>query len=158
MAAVKTRTIRQSVVLPAPPIAVYQMLAESRRHSAFTGAPARLPRKAGRKMMAYDGYISGTVLGLRPGAGLVQTWRTSEWPAGVADSRLEIRLAPVLKGTRLTMVHSEVPAERFARYSKGWREFYWKPLRRYLSALTTGARKTTSARRASRRRRTKTAR
>jgi hypothetical protein len=59
-------------------------------------------------MTAYNGYISGKVLGLWPGMGLLQTWRTTEWPEGAADSRLEISLAPAGKGTRLTMVHSEV--------------------------------------------------
>jgi uncharacterized protein YndB with AHSA1/START domain len=128
----KTRTIRQTVTLPAPPATVYEALADSAQHTAFTGSRARIPKKAGGKMSAYDGYISGTVLGLWPGAGLLQTWRTTEWPEGHADSRLEIRLAPAGKGTRLTMIHSEVPASQAGRYTEGWRAFYWTPLRRYL--------------------------
>ena len=80
MPGMKTGTIRQSVTLPAPPMVVFKALADSRGHSAFTGCRARLPRKAGGQMSAYDGYISGKVLGLWPGMGLLQTWRTSEWP------------------------------------------------------------------------------
>ena len=128
----KTRTIRQRVTLPAPPDEVYRALAESTRHAAFTGSPARMPKRAGGKMTAYGGYISGKVLGLWPGRGLLQTWRTTEWPEGVPDSRLEIQLAPAGAGTRLTMIHSEVPASRVRRYTEGWRAFYWAPLRRYL--------------------------
>jgi len=135
MPGMKTGTIRQSVTLPAPPMVVFKALADSRGHSAFTGSRARLPRKTGGQMSAYDGYISGRVLGLWPGMGLLQTWRTSEWPEGAADSRLEIRLAPAGKGTRLTMIHSEVPAGRVGRYAEGWRAFYWKPLHRYLASL-----------------------
>ena len=133
MPPVKTRTIRQRVTLPAPPDVVYRALAESSRHAAFTGSPARIPKRAGGKMSAYGGYISGKMLGLWPGRGLLQTWRTSEWPEGYADSRLEIQLAPAGAGTRLTMIHSEVPASRARRYTEGWRAFYWTPLRRYLS-------------------------
>jgi uncharacterized protein YndB with AHSA1/START domain len=130
---VKTRTIRQTVLLPAPPAAVYRALADSKEHSAFTGSKAKIPRRAGGRMTAYGGYISGKVFGLWPGMGLLQTWRTTEWPKGAADSRLEIRLAPAgKKGTRLTIIHSDVPAAQAARYASGWRAFYWAPLRRYL--------------------------
>ena len=128
----KTRTIRQTVTLPAPPSAVYRALADSRRHSAFTGSRAKIPKRAGGRMTAYGGYISGKVLGLWPGMGVLQTWRTTEWPEGAPHSRLEIRLAPSGKGTRLTMIHSDVPASQAARYRSGWKAFYWIPLRRYL--------------------------
>jgi uncharacterized protein YndB with AHSA1/START domain len=121
-------TLRQTVTLPAPPAAVYAALTDSRRHAAFTGSPARLPKKAGGSMRAYGGYISGKVLGLFPGRGLLQTWRTTEWPEGYQDSRLEIRLAPAWEGTRLTMIHSAVPAAHAKGYAGGWRAFYWKPL------------------------------
>lgn len=134
----KTRAIRQTVLLPAPPAAVYRALTNSKAHSAFTGSRAKIPRRAGGKMTAYGGYVSGRVLGLWPGMGMLQTWRTTEWPKGAADSRLEIRLAPVgKKGTRLTMIHSEVPASQASRYAGGWRAFYWAPLRRYLKRRST---------------------
>ena len=135
----KTRAIRQSVLLPAPPATVFQALTDSGQHTAFTGSPARLPARVGGAMRAYDGYISGKMLGLWPGVGLLQTWRTTEWPEGYADSRLEIRLAPAGAGTRLTMIHSEVPASQARRYAEGWRAFYWTPLRRYLRALAPPA-------------------
>jgi uncharacterized protein YndB with AHSA1/START domain len=128
----KSRTIRQTVTLPAPPRAVFKALADSKQHSAFTGSKAKIPKRAGGRMSAYGGYISGRVLGLWPGMGLLQTWRTTEWPKGAPDSRLEIRLAPAGKGTRLTMIHSEVPASRAASLTSGWKAYYWTPLRRYL--------------------------
>ena len=129
----KTRTIRQTVLLPAPPAAVYRALAGSKGHSAFTGSRAKIPKRAGGRMSAYDGYISGTMLGLWSWMGLLQTWRTTEWPKGAPDSLLEVRLAPAGKGTRLTMIHSEVPASQVSRYTSGWKAFYWAPLRRYLT-------------------------
>ena len=129
----KTNTIRQSVKMPAPPKEVYAALTDSKRHSAFTGSPARIPKKAGGKMSAYDGYITGKVIGLWPGRGFLQTWRTVEWPEGCQDSRLEIRLEQEGKGTRLTMIHSSVPASQAKRYAEGWPAFYWKPLKAWLS-------------------------
>jgi uncharacterized protein YndB with AHSA1/START domain len=129
---VKTRTIRQRVKFPSPPEIVYQALTSSAHHEAFTGAAAHFPVELGREMSAYGGYITGTVLGLFPGRGFVQTWRTTEWPDGCEDSRLEVILEPVGKGTRLTMIHSRLPIEFAPIYARGWRLHYWKPLRQYL--------------------------
>ena len=128
----KTTTIRQSVKLPASPHEVYLTLTDSKRHSAFTGAKARMPKKLGGSMSAYQGYISGKVLGFFPGRGLLQTWRTTEWPKDCPDSRLEIQLAAEGNGTRLTMIHSLIPASQAKNYRSGWPEYYWKPLRDYL--------------------------
>src|SRR3989304_1220594 len=105
----KTTTIRQQVNLPAPPDIVYAALTESKRHASFTGSPARLPKKFGGTMTAYGGYISAKVMGLFPRRGLLQTWRTIEWPEGCADSRLEIHLAAEGKGTGPTVIHSDAP-------------------------------------------------
>lgn len=71
----KARTLRQTGLLPAPPAAVYRALTDSRAHSAFTGSKAKIAKRAGGRMIAYGGYISGKVLWLRPGMGLLQTWR-----------------------------------------------------------------------------------
>jgi activator of HSP90 ATPase len=129
---VKTRTIRHRVKLPAPPVEVYYVLTSSRLHSRFTGAPARIPTELGNPMMAYGGYITGKLLGLFPGRGFVQSWRTTEWPVGHEDSRLEIILEESGKGTRLTMIHSRVPFHQAKDYARGWRDYYWKPLLKYL--------------------------
>ena len=94
----KTTTLRHTVTIHAPAESVFAALAESRRHSAFTGSPARMPKKAGGEMTAYGGYITGKVLGLWKGRGLLQTWRTTEWPDGAEDSRLEIRLEELKSG------------------------------------------------------------
>src|SRR5258705_2619403 len=128
----RTRTIRQSVRLPAPPKVVYAALAESKRHTEFTGSPAQIPRFVGGSMTAYGGYIQGKVLGLWPGRGWLQTWRTTEWPSGAPDSRLEIRLEPDGKGTRLTMIHSDVAAAAVHRCSLGADSSYWTPPRHYM--------------------------
>src|ERR1700694_3409767 len=105
----KTRTIEQTVVFDASPREVYRALVESKRHAAFTGARASIANKRGGKMSAYNGYVSGELLVLRPGQRLLPTWKSQTWPRGRAESILDIRLEPLGKKTRLTMIHSGVP-------------------------------------------------
>jgi len=78
----KTKTIRQSVTFKASPHAVYETLMDSRKHTRFTGAKAKISRKVNGGFTTYDGYIEGVHLDLVPGKKIVQSWRGSDWPEG----------------------------------------------------------------------------
>ena len=125
-------SIEQGVELPGAPSAVFDALMNEELHAEFTGSAAAIDARVGGRMSAWDGYIEGIFLELEPPKRIVQTWRTSEWPAGYADSRLEITLAPASGGTLLTMVHSYVPRDQAPDYEQGWWDSYWEPLRSHL--------------------------
>jgi len=129
----ETQTIRQTVTFSAPPEAIFKSLADPKIHSAFTGAKATGQAKVGAKVTAHDGYIKGRILAVVPGKKIVQEWVTEEWPEGYPPSRLAFSLTKTPSGTRLTMVQSKVPASQAARYSSGWLEYYWTPLKTYLA-------------------------
>lgn len=129
----KTRSIRQSRVIPAPPDAVYEALVNAKKHAAFTGAEATGTARAGAKFTAWSGYISGKHLELEKGRKIVQEWSTSEWPEGAPPSRLEFEFEPHPKGTKVTMIQTLVPASQADRYRQGWIDFYWKPLAAYFT-------------------------
>jgi len=107
----------------------------SRGHRDFTGAPARISPKVGGKFVAWGGYIHGVNLELVPGKRIVQSWRPAEdgWPKShFSTVRFELSKAP--GGSRLRFTHSKVPVAHVGHLSKGWKESYWDPLRRYLRA------------------------
>ena len=72
-------------------------------------------------------------LELDPPRRIVQSWRTTEFPEGSPDSRLEVLLEPDGAGTRLTLVHTEIPDGQGARYEEGWKENYFTPMKAYFS-------------------------
>jgi activator of HSP90 ATPase len=125
------RTIRQSVTFQCSPHEVYEALMDSRKHARFSGAAARISRKVGGVISAYDGYIEGVNLELVPSRKIVQRWRASDWPEG-ATSVVRFTLAKAGTRTRLTFAHSGVPASQYASLRQGWIEFYWKPMKRML--------------------------
>jgi len=127
----KTSTIRQRVTIPAPPAQVYAALTQSRLHAAFTGAAASGPARVGYRFDAWDGYINGRHLRLEVPRRIVQEWHTTKWPRDYPPSQLDLRLEKHGANTRITMVQSGVPAHQAARYRRGWREFYWEPLKAY---------------------------
>jgi activator of HSP90 ATPase len=129
-----TRTIKQSILLPATPVEVYDAIVNARKHAAFTGAPAKSANRVGGKFTAWDGYITGKYLKLVPGKKIVEEWRTNQWPADYPPSRIELSFERVAKATRLTMVQAEVPAAQAPQYRQGWKDYYWTPLKAYFAA------------------------
>jgi len=127
-------TINQSVVVNASPEEVYDVLMDSKKHSAMTGSQASIGTAVGGKFTAWDGYISGKNLELVRGKKIVQEWSTTEWPKGYPPSRLEITLSSKGDKTEVRMVHSKVPAEQSDDYEKGWIDCYWDPLKSYFKS------------------------
>ncbi len=116
--------------LPAPPDAVYDAWMSSEGHAAMTGADARIDARAGGAFEAWDGYITGTTLALEPGRRIVQSWRTTEFADGDADSRIEVLLEAADDGTLITLHHTEIPDGQ-SGYEQGWRDSYFEPMRAY---------------------------
>jgi uncharacterized protein YndB with AHSA1/START domain len=131
MSRLRTKTIEQTVIIPASPIQVYRALMDPKEHAEFTGDDAEGSDKAGGVFRAYSGYITAKNVELERGKRIVQEWTTSEWPEGYPPSRLEIRLSKSNGGTELTMIHSLVPEEQADDYAQGWKEHYWEKLQNH---------------------------
>lgn len=129
-----------SAVLPAPADAIRDAWLDPVAHAAMTGSPARL-RDDGT-MEAWDGYIEARTIETAPGR-IVQSWRSTEFPPDAPDSLLEIELEPVRGGTRVTLMHTEIPAGQSASYAQGWYEYYLTPMDAYFGkrAQTPAAKK-----------------
>ncbi len=119
-----------STTIPANPDEVYKAWLDSKGHSKMTGSKAKVSDKIGGGFAAWDGYISGTNLELKPGKKIVQSWRTSEFADSEEDSRIEITLAPAKGGTKLTLRHSNLPAHG-EQYRQGWADSYFDPMKEY---------------------------
>lgn len=128
----------ESVVLDAwfaaAPQVIFKAWLDSRAHSAFTGGAAMIDPRAGGEFTAWDGYIRGKTLSLDPPRRIVQSWRTSEFPPGASDSKLELTLEAVSGGTRLVLRHTEIPAGQGANYAQGWLDHYFEPMQEYFCA------------------------
>ena len=123
-----------SVILPAAPQQVYEAWLDSKAHADFTGSPAQIDAHIGGDFSAWDGYISGKTLALEPYRLIRQTWRTTEFPVGAPDSLLEVRVEAAGDGTKITLVHTNIPEGQTEQYRQGWEEFYFIPMKDYFEA------------------------
>ena len=132
-------TIQVSTILPANAERIYRAWLDGHEHAAFTGSEASVDARIGGKFSAWDGYIQGTTLRAEPNRRIVQSWRTSDFPADSSDSRLEVLLEelepenPNKASTRITLLHTDIPEGQGPDYQKGWEDFYFEPMQAYFS-------------------------
>ncbi len=114
----------------AKPSEIYVAWLDSIQHSKMTGGQAICSNKIGGSFTAWDGYIEGKNIELKPNQEIIQSWRTSEFDENDADSKLIILLKESENGTELILNHSNIP-EGQTQYRKGWLEHYFTPMENY---------------------------
>jgi uncharacterized protein YndB with AHSA1/START domain len=133
-----TDAFRLSTLVSALPERVYSAWLDSGAHSAFTGSEAKIDPAIGGRFSAWEGYIQGRTVELLQGRRIVQIWRTKEFPSASPDSRLEIQFEGAEGGTRVTILHSNIPLGQGERYKSGWQDNYFTPMRDYFARLLAG--------------------
>ena len=142
-----TSVIEQERVFAATPAELFLAFADPKLHGAFTGSAATGRARAGARFTAWDGYISGRTIEVEPGRRIVQEWRTTDWPDGALPSRLDLSFFDHPRGARVVLRQTDVPRTQARGYRDGWSDYYWKPLRTWL----TSAPRPVGGRRAARR-------
>lgn len=119
-----------SAVISASPEKIYDAWLDSDGHTKMTNSLAHATSKVGDRFDAWDRYISGENLELEPGKRIVQSWRATSYAESDGDSRLEVTLESVDGGTRVTLVHTNVPDEQTG-HEPGWVTHYFEPMEKY---------------------------
>ncbi|MDR3576631.1 MAG: SRPBCC domain-containing protein [Anaerolineaceae bacterium] len=120
-----------SVILTATPQQVYEAWLDSKAHADFTGSPAKIDPRVNGDYTAWDGYIWGKTLALEPFRFIRQSWRTSEFPENAPDSFLDVSFEAAGSGTKLTLIHTDIPDGQSEQYRQGWEDYYFEPMNDY---------------------------
>lgn len=128
------KTIKQRVKFRAPPETVYELLVDSSKHSAVTGAAASISPEVGGRFSARDDEVSGVNVDLLPGRRIVQAWRHRSFPEGIF-SMAAFTFTPTKDGgTELVLTHRGVPKDLIPETEQAWRDLYWSRIRAYIAA------------------------
>ncbi len=129
------KTIEQAIAFRVPPERLYQIYMNPRQHAAACGwGKATIQAKVGGRM-AMAPHITGKFLVLVPGRMIVQTWRGSNWKTSDLNSVLVLTFERARGGSRLLMVHANVPdanAKSIGSRTGGWHGHYWRAWKVYL--------------------------
>jgi activator of HSP90 ATPase len=121
------------------PADLYELFMDSAKHSAATGAPAKISREVGGKWSAFHGMILGKNLALVPNRMIVQAWRSASWKKADPDSILVVRFDKTHNGAAAYLAHVGVPPYDHKGVTQGWMNYYWKPWKEYLRARKRSA-------------------
>jgi activator of HSP90 ATPase len=127
------KTIKQKVKFKASSNVIYELLADSKLHSSFSGKRAVISRKVGGAFSASSGYITGINVDLLPGKRIVQAWRAKDFPAGIFSMATFNLTATPDGGTEVVLTHRGVPKDLIPKIETDWRESYWNKMKSYLS-------------------------
>jgi activator of HSP90 ATPase len=128
-----TESIEVSEVFPVAQRELYLAWLDGKKHTAFTGGEAVIDATVGGRFTAWDGYIEGRIEQLEPPERVLQSWRTTDFPSGSPDSVLEIRIEAVEGGSKLTLLHTNIPQGQGQSYRQGWIDHYFVPMREYFA-------------------------
>lgn len=129
---IKTQTIKQGAMLPGTPHDVFELLMDEKQHAEFTGGEAKVSRSVGGSFVTFDGWASGKNVELVKDKKIVQTWRADDWPDG-HYSTITIQLIKAPKDTKLLFTQTDVPIMFGKDVAKGWKEYYWEPMKKALA-------------------------
>jgi uncharacterized protein YndB with AHSA1/START domain len=121
-----------TTIVPASAQEIYEAWLDSLKHSEMTGGgEAVMSDEIGADVSAWEGYISGRNLELVPGERIVQSWRSSQFADEHEDSIITLTFEEVDGGTRVTLLHSNVPDEQTGYEESGWQTYYFEPMAAY---------------------------
>ena len=123
--------IQQTVFFSGTPHQVFEALMDEKKHGSFTNASAKIDRKVGGKFSVWDGYATGETKDLKTDKKIVQFWRADDWPKDV-KSIVTFELFLEKNKTKLVFTQNGIPKSFVEDIKKGWQDYYWKPLEKFL--------------------------
>lgn len=127
------KLVKQTVTLPASSGKLSTMYRNPKTHGAITGGKVIISSRNGSKFSAFNGMLQGRTLYTVPGRLIVQAWRSNNWKRGDIDSTLILRFTPNGNSGRIDLVHANVPNHDYRGVNSGWKQYYWRPWRKYLT-------------------------
>jgi hypothetical protein len=77
--------------------------------------------------------VTGKLVTLDLGRRIIMSCRTSEFPRDAHDSRVEVHFEGLGSGTRVTVLHTEIPEGQGEKYRALWNDAYFTPMRNHFS-------------------------
>lgn len=115
------------------PALLFDLYTNAERHQQFSGAPASITPNAGDTFHTYGGYCFGKNLHIEPNKLIIQSWKAQGWNEDIDPSLVLLRLMKENNDTHVFLTHTHIPSDKADTMLKGWEEWYWSPMKKYLA-------------------------
>jgi uncharacterized protein YndB with AHSA1/START domain len=132
----KTKTIKQTIIIKASAVKIFDAFMNAGQHQKFTGYKASIKLVVGGRFLTCGNRNYGFTLFLGNGRRIIQAWTHKDFPDN-HYSVIDIKLSETKPGiTKLTFCQFGAPLECAAWLTTGWKSTYWAPLKEYLEKGT----------------------
>ena len=128
------KIIKQIYLMNAPVADVWHALVNSKNIAAWGAGPAKMDGKTGTEFTLWGGSIWGKNIKVIPEKELVQEWFSEEDGHWDKPSIVTFTLKQEENGTRVELLHTDVPDMFAKNIEDGWKEYYLGPLRDYVES------------------------
>ncbi len=123
------QVIRQSYIIHAKAAEVWKALVDPEIIEKWGAGPVVMSDKVGSKFKLWGGDIWGKIIEVTPKKRLVEEWFTGKWKTA---SKVHIALSEEHGTTYIDLLHEDVPDNEKEEINKGWKNYYFGPLKNYL--------------------------
>jgi activator of HSP90 ATPase len=123
------KQIRKTFFIKAKSEEIFNSLTNPLALELWTGYPAIMESKPGTEFSLWEGDITGKNLEIVHGKKIVQEWFFDD---PYNSSVVTIELEEEKNGTRIHLLHINVPDDAFTNIDYGWKEYFFGPLKKYL--------------------------
>jgi uncharacterized protein YndB with AHSA1/START domain len=123
------KKLRQTYHIKAPVKKVWQALVDPTAIEEWGAGPAKMGDKVGTRFELWGGDIHGVNTEVVKEKKLAQDWFAYDWRKA---SKVTFTLEPEEGGTKVVLVHENVPDNEYNDIRDGWRQYYLGPMKRFL--------------------------
>ncbi len=127
------KSIKQTYYINALVNEVWMALVDPKYIDEWGGGPAKMSDKEGYEFELWGGDIWGKNIKVIQNKKLVQEWFGGNWDK---PSIVTFELSTRDKDTLIKLTHIDVPDAEFSEIEKGWKEYYFEPLKDYLESTS----------------------
>ena len=126
------KTISKAILFEGTtPHEVFEAIWDPAKHSDFTGAEATNEQRVGGRFSAWDNYIFGKNKEFEQDVKIVQSWTCTDFRGEMTEVTFQFNSQGA--NTMLIFTQKGIPDKNYKQILHGWKDFYWKPLEKYLA-------------------------
>jgi len=125
------KTIKQTYRIEAPIEGVWEALVNPSEIDAWGGGSAVMDDKVGTEFSLWNGDIHGKNIEVKQYELLKQEWVSGDWPE---PSIVTFLLTPNGNGTKVDLVHENIPDKETKEIEEGWKKYYLGEVKNLLEA------------------------
>lgn len=123
------KEIKQIFHIKAKPEEVYNALTNPLSIELWTGYPAVMEPEPGTEFSIWEGDIHGKNLEFVENRKIVQEW---DFDDQKNPSIVTIEIFDEKGGSKINLLHTNVPDDAFSNIDYGWKEYYFGALKKYM--------------------------